>query len=551
MCSKRPGISRRDFIKYGSVSTTGLLLGGLGLNRIFSERKPLTFKGKIVGANAKTGHLLRYGKFPEISKTKVTGTVIVGGGVSGLSAAWWLQRNGYNDFTLLELDENTGGNANSGQNGVSAYPWGAHYVPLPGPEAVYVKILFEELGIIRGYEKGLPVYDEYYLCADPHERILFQGRWHDGVIPQTGIPSEDKKQFDQFFAMIGKLKEARGSDGKRAFAIPVDLSSRDKQFTEFDTVSMADFMKTKGWDSVYLNWYINYCCRDDYGTTYDKVSAWAGIHYFASRTGAGANADAQAVVTWPEGNGWLVKKLAEKIPGKISKNSLVFKIHKAVDNGKIFIDYFDVKTGSSIRVVADNVIYAAPRYTAKYVIAESMGPVFEKKLSFTPWMVANLTLSEKPAGKGQELSWDNISYYSNSLGYIVAKHQDVSRKNLKTVITYYLPLSGGDPVAARKKAAQTDHAEWARMIVNDLEQMHPGISRTIENIDVWVWGHGMVSPGINYIWNTERQKMQESCGSIHFAHTDMTGISIFEEAQYRGIGAARRVLQKQHEGAGV
>jgi hypothetical protein len=36
--------------------------------------------------------------------------------------------------------------------------------------------------------------------------------------------------------------------------------------------------------------------------------------------------------------------------------------------------------------------------------------------------------------------------------------------------------------------------------------------------------------------------MQTSLGNVHFAHTDMSGISIFEEAQYRGVLAAKKVL---------
>jgi hypothetical protein len=45
----------------------------------------------------------------------------------------------------------------------------------------------------------------------------------------------------------------------------------------------------------------NYCCRDDYGTRYDQVSAWAGLHYYCSRWGQAANAGNGAWLTWPGG----------------------------------------------------------------------------------------------------------------------------------------------------------------------------------------------------------------------------------------------------------
>ena len=67
-----------------------------------------------------------------------------------------------------------------------------------------------------------------------------------------------------------------------------------------------------------LRWYLDYCCRDDYGAGVAQVSAWAGIHYFASRHGFHAPGDddegaAESVLTWPEGNAWLTRRLAEGV----------------------------------------------------------------------------------------------------------------------------------------------------------------------------------------------------------------------------------------------
>jgi hypothetical protein len=70
-----------------------------------------------------------------------------------------------------------GGNSRSDGIEISKYPWGAHYVPMPATEGRYVRQLFEEIGVIKGYSNGLPIYDEFYLCADPHERFFFQSRW--------------------------------------------------------------------------------------------------------------------------------------------------------------------------------------------------------------------------------------------------------------------------------------------------------------------------------------------------------------------------------------
>ncbi|WP_315817554.1 FAD-dependent oxidoreductase [Paraflavitalea speifideaquila] len=86
--------------------------------------------GRIVGAAAKTGHLLRDGKIPgepqSIGQAKV---VIVGAGISGLSAARSLHRQDMKDFLVLDLEDHAGGNASSGANNVSHYPGGSLCAP--------------------------------------------------------------------------------------------------------------------------------------------------------------------------------------------------------------------------------------------------------------------------------------------------------------------------------------------------------------------------------------------------------------------------------------
>ena len=100
-------------------------------------------------------------------------------------------------------------------------------------------------------------------------------------------------------------KKQKGRDGKKVFAIPLDKSSQDKKWLELDEISMISWMKQLGFTSESVAWYIDYCCRDDFGTSAKETSTWAGIHYFAARCGKAANSDSQDVLTWPEGNAWL------------------------------------------------------------------------------------------------------------------------------------------------------------------------------------------------------------------------------------------------------
>jgi len=94
-----------------------------------SER-PIT--GSFVNDDFAQGHLLRdRAAFPKPVETLKIPLVIVGAGVAGLSAAWRLDKRGFRDFVVLELAQQAGGNARWGENEITAYPWGAHYVPVP------------------------------------------------------------------------------------------------------------------------------------------------------------------------------------------------------------------------------------------------------------------------------------------------------------------------------------------------------------------------------------------------------------------------------------
>lgn len=525
-------VTRRQFL-IGSVSLAAA--GGLAKWWWFKSEPMIT--GSVVGASSSLGHRLREGKFPASSETMHKKAVIIGGGIAGLSAAWKLQKSGFDDFVLLELEKEVGGNASSGQNNVSAYPWGAHYVPLLTEEATAARELFAELGIIQGYEHGLPVYNEYYLCSDPHERLFMYGRWQEGLVPQIGITERDKAQYKAFFAQMERLKSQRGSDGKRTFAIPVDKSSADEQWRALDTISMKDYLHNNGWDSPALGWYVNYCCRDDYGADMDKVSAWAGLHYFAARNGKPANTDPQAVITWPEGNGFIVKQLKQRLADHLHTQALAFSIAKKDDG--IEVNYLDTARNQTVTLTAEAGIVATPRFVAERLLPSNMDlSAFE----YSPWMVANVTLDALPQGKGAALAWDNMIYESKLLGYVVATHQNLNRIQRDTVLTYYWPLSHLPPKEARSEMYQRSYAQWQSIVMKELLHIHPEVKGKVRNVDIWLWGHGMIRPTPGFIWGKDRQTALQSADSVFYAHSDMSGISIFEEANYHGVKAAEALM---------
>ncbi len=300
-------ITRRSFLKKGS-----LVAGVIGLNSFEGCRShEVILKGSLAGPDMSLGHKVR--ELMNVRPTEVSteDVVIVGGGVAGLSAARWLKKNGVS-FRLLELEGEVGGNSRSGSDRLGRFPLGAHYLPIPSVRHTELLKFLEECNVITGYKNDLPIFNEYHLCFDPKERLFIEHHWQEGLIPHDGTTPDERDHLKQFHDLMHHYRELKGGDGLYAFDIPLDKSSQDKELLALDNITMDQFLVDHGLTSEPVRWYVNYCCTDDFGSTLEETSAWAGIHYFASRKGKASNANLEDVLTWPEGNGFFNRSFKEE-----------------------------------------------------------------------------------------------------------------------------------------------------------------------------------------------------------------------------------------------
>ncbi len=534
---------RRRFL--GSLTAAALAAGGLHTWRSTPTTSPLP-DGRIVGAAAELGHRLRSTDFPEPTETLKIPVIIIGGGIAGLSAGWKLLKSGFSDFIILELEAAVGGNARSGRNAISGYPWGAHYLPLPTEESRAVRELLADFGVLLGDPwVAKPRYDERYLNFAPQERLYANGVWHEGLWPESGITPRDRDQYRRFQDLIADFQRRRDADGRKAFAIPMAYSAHDPALLALDQISMRDFLIQQGLDSQPLHWYVNYACRDDYGCRYDQTSAWMGIHYFASRDALAYDADGDDVLTWPEGNGWLVEQLRQRLAAHLLTNSLVWRILE--QDRAVVVDAWQPHEARSVRRLAQMAIWAAPVFQIPRVW-QATPPDFSAAISefqYAPWLVANLSLRGFPQQRhGAPLSWDNVLYDSDALGYVVATHQHLTAHTDQTVLTWYQALCDGPPSVERQRLLETPWQVWAEHILADLSRPHPDIYPLVTRLDVMRWGHAMVRPRPGFVWSEARQRLGQMQNRLLLAHSDLSGYSIFEEANYHGVIAAENILKK-------
>lgn len=532
---------------------------------------PPALEFAFAGIDLERGHALRdllaQGPLPAPTLVRRAQVIIAGGGVAGLAAARSLRLAGVHDFALLELEDTPGGNSRAGAvNGV-ACPLGAHYLPVPGDHAPEVQDLLEELGL-RQRVAGRWQYDERHLCHSPQERLYFEREWQEGLLPVQGVGEATLEQYRRFSQAVAAASRAARFTMPQFAALDAKTGLTPAH-QALDAITFEAWLQQQGLDDAHLRWYLDYCCRDDYGAGMARVSAWAGLHYFASRHGFHAPGEAVAedregVLTWPEGNGWLTQQLAAplKAQGQLQTGTSVLRI--AETRRGVEVDAFNHHSGNVERWQAPRCVVALPVFVAARVVQNP--PAFlaqaAQRLQWAPWAVTNIHLNAPLADRpGAAPAWDNVIYGDSNpggLGYVDASHQKLDPRPGPTVLTYYQAL--GDVADARQQLTTQGAEHWGRAALAALAGPHPDVLQHATRVQVTRYGHAMSIPvpGVQtflsqiglqgtlgkrkLLLNGERQRAlpTPATARLAFAHSDWSGYSVFEEAFTRGHAAGLR-----------
>ena len=531
------GMNRRHFLASAALPLLGC-------------DTPREISGGFVGARFERGHLLRApvssSDWVTMPRTRV---LIVGGGVAGLAAARALRLRGMDDFRLLELEDTAGGNSRSAHIKGVACPLGAHYLPVPGDNAPEVQDLLEELGL-RQRRAGRWVMDERHLCHSPQERLFFKGHWQDGLLPhhEVGAPALDA--YRRFQQQVQALSRAA------SFQIPMTNQPLAHVQRALDAITFEAWLAQNQLLEPHLRWYLDYCCRDDYGAGIATVSAWAGIHYFASRHGfhapqaeAGRSSEVEsAVLTWPEGNAWLTQRLAAPLGDRVRAGRVVTRV--AVGKHGVDVEAFDAATQRSERWQADQVVMAVPLFIAQRVLEQPPPALTEAAalMRYAAWMVANVHLDQALHDRpGAAPSWDNVIYNdaadTEALGYVDAMHQSLQPVPASTVLSCYRALGIGR--TQRQNLLTLPWTHWRDVVLGELSVPHPDVRRKATHIEVMRYGHAMSTPvpGVrsSAALAALRQPQPAPWQRLHFAHSDLAAYSVFEEAFTLGHQCGMRV----------
>lgn len=557
-------MNRRQFLK-GSAAL-GLATTLPACSKITSWGLPIT----VYMPGMEAGHRLR-GNTSTIkpSSERRVKVAVLGSGAAGSFAAWRLAKSGIEDFVLVEGPE-VGGNCASGQftpqpelfsgfthtataNAQIAYPRGAHYLPLPSMESKHVRELLADMGVIEANPfSEKPTFDERYLVHSPEDRLFINGQWQEGITPKQNIPAAELAEQHRFFQHIETLKHKLGSDGKRLFCVPIAHSSQDPQWQALDQISFAQWLKQQQYTAPSLLWYLDYACRDDYGINLEQTSAWAGLHYFASRGGQASNAHEGAVLTWPDGLQPLIGHLHAPLKPAQRMTGTASQVQQQGES--VWVDVVNPQTQQTTRLIAEHVICAMPLHVAAHIVQgiETLGFQHQQHASHhAAWQVSNFLVHRFPEEPDlHPLAWDNVVFGSSSLGYVNSTHQLIrTAKPEFSVFTAYHAYSDEDPKSIRQRLLNASADELFDIAVQDLDPAYGWRNRLkarqyVQQVEITLRGHAMSSPTPGFLHNQGIQNLIKQNSRIQFAHSDLSGLSIFEEASWWGDVAAKKVLDR-------
>lgn len=509
-------MKRRQFLQLSSAA----LLASLGCQ----PSKPRHHYNISVQSDRLAGHLLHQSaNIQHFSEEHLQSDyLIVGGGLAGLSAAYALRGQ---DYQLCELSPNFGGTAGGNLYEGTAFCQGAHY-DLYYPEYFGKEVaeMLEDLKIVQFDEKRR-VWDfrerQFMIRPENTENCQTPNGYRDAVLP-------DLPETHRLFALL------KSYEGK--MRLPSRLIAPDNH--HLAQQSFARFLDDKGFENFELRQAINYQMLDDFGAPAEQVSALAGIYYYAARPYE--EEDTSEIFSPPQGNYYFVEKiLAALEPKRLSSQQLVKRIHKTSEQ-EFEVEVLDLAAEKRKIWHCQNLIYAAPKYTLKYVMPE-MASHFSH-IRYAPWLVINLLF--KPQELPEDGFWQNEIIGKTALpsdyllGFVDSSAQpQIQGKHRVLTVYYCFPPEKRPELIAIEKAPQAIVSASLEHIANYFQVDFGALEKALQKVFLKPMGHAMPIPEANYLF----REAENLPNGLAFAGVDYGRLPLLYEAIDSGLMAAKTI----------
>lgn len=454
------------------------------------------------------GHKLRNGQTPNLKPVSQQSVdfVIVGGGMAGLSSAYYLRNH---NFLLLEQYSQPGGQSRGGSYHGIDYSWGPAYL---GSKTGLVGELLDALSL-KPVEIS-PLKNSWY--------------WEKKWIP--GYQGSDQQLlYKQFARLVSEFRPLH----QQLQGIQPNWPITNQNLLKLDAQPFSSMLKT--YDAKFIS-LLNSFAKSAYCGNIDQLSGYAGLSMVQDLISPS--------YVFKGGNPALATALKNKVQAsgrqRIICNAFVWQID--LKESGATITYSD-KQGAIHQVNCRHIILTAPPLVAARIVPDLPDAVIAQLLSFKfgSYLVGNFCLRKK-VFDGAYDNWVDSPFSFTDLitaetPYEASGSYKPTMGQVVTLYQPYEPSSGGRP-----SLLNGNRQEISNTLVDQLSRLVEHFQGNLEQVVLTRWGHAMVvaAPGnlnrLNRIHNSDT-------GPLTLAHCSMEGLPSAESAISAAAKASKRAKQ--------
>ncbi|HTQ60862.1 MAG TPA: FAD-dependent oxidoreductase [Candidatus Solibacter sp.] len=475
--------SRRDFIKFvvaGSVAA-GCPIDAALLPDLGSESHPATPVGAplVDGEHFEICHQIRDGHHFDLpAPTAKAEIVIIGGGVSGLSAAYFLQSK---EWLLLEKEGHFGGNAYQEEFDGQPFATGSAFAY----RGDHGDQLASELGL------ELP----FVNMPDPTivNQTYVPDTWNTGI---TQLPYSKNvvASFQRFRDDVLKMKVS-------------------ERLAELDALPFSNF--TAGYAPEVRQWWDAFG-PSNWGAATKDTSAYVGL-YNAQDMFTGGNAKR---VILPGGLGCITHKLVEVLQLKYRERMLGGATVVGVAHEKDAVNVTWLRQGKLTTVSATAVLICAPKQITSRIVRDLPAgqQAAMRRTRYAPYPVINIIFDKPVYNRGYD-TWCPGNSFTDFIVADWTVHNNPGYKQKNNILTFYTPLTEQQRFTLLNAE---DCKTLAARVLSDFQKVLPEFNVDPVEVHIYRRGHPMFMAVPGHYTKT-RPAAAQPMERIFFGNADSGG----------------------------